>query len=105
MHQRDTVDIPAQVVQDLLRAVDGGFAGDDSTLSPDRLGEGPVRPFLTHQRPKQPAKEFREGLDGPPVERASWLPLAPVGGDRTSRYEAVHMGMVGQGPGPGVQPT
>ena len=62
IRQRDAVDIPAQVVQDRLRVLDGGLL--DAPLGPDRLGDGQVRPFLTHQRPKQPAKELREGMDG-----------------------------------------
>jgi hypothetical protein len=105
MGQGDAVDLPAQGVQDRLWALDGGFAGDDPPRGPDRRRAGPVRPFLTHQRPKQPATARREGLDGHQVGRASWWPLAPVRGDPPSRYAAVHLGMVGQGTGPGVQPT
>ncbi len=33
--QRDPVDIPAHVVQDLLRALQGRFAGDDPPLGPN----------------------------------------------------------------------
>jgi hypothetical protein len=105
IRQRDPVAILAHVMQDLLRALDGGCAGDDPALGPDRLGDGQVRPWLTPQRPQQPAQELREGLDGDQGGRASWLPRAPVGGDRPSRYEAVPMGMGGQGTGPGVQHT
>jgi len=45
--QRDPMDIPAQVGQDLLCTLDGGFAVDDPALGPDGLGSGQVRPFLT----------------------------------------------------------
>jgi hypothetical protein len=105
IRQRDPVDRPAPVMQDRLRAVDGGLAGDDPPRGPDRLGDGQVRPWLTHQRPQPPTNARREGMDGDQGGCASWLSRAPVGGDRTIRYEAVPMGMVGQGTGPGVPHT
>jgi hypothetical protein len=46
--QRDPVDIPTQVLKDLLRALHGGFAVDDPPFGPDRRGYGQVGPFLTH---------------------------------------------------------
>jgi len=103
--QRNPVDIPAQVVQDLLRALEGGFAVDDPSFGPDHLGHKQVRPFLTHQVHKQPAKELREGVDGNQVRCAARPPLAPVGGDSAGGYEAVHVRMVGQSARPGVQHT
>jgi hypothetical protein len=36
--QRDAVDIPAQVIQHRLRALQGRFAVDDPTFGPSRLG-------------------------------------------------------------------
>jgi len=56
--QRDTVDIPAQVVQNLLGALQGRFAVDNPSLGPHGFWYRQVRSFLTHQRPKQPAKEL-----------------------------------------------
>jgi hypothetical protein len=67
--------VPAQVGQDLLRALDGGFAVDHPPLGPDCLGAGQVRPFLTHQVQKEPAQERREDLDGHQRGGASWSPL------------------------------
>jgi hypothetical protein len=63
--QRDPVDIPASVLQDLLRALRGRFTVDDPPFGPDHFGTGQVGAFLTHQIAKQPAKELREGMDGP----------------------------------------
>jgi len=56
--QRDPMDIPAQVIQDLLRALHGRFAVDDPPLGPDRLGHQQVGPFLPHQHPKPTTKEL-----------------------------------------------
>jgi hypothetical protein len=58
-----------------------------------------------HQRPKHPAKELREGLDGHQRGPAGWLPLGPISGDPAAWHEAVHVRMVGEGMGPGVQHT
>ena len=103
--QRDPVNIPAQVVQHPLRALQGRFAVDDPPLGPHRRRYGQVRQFLTYQRPKHPAKPRREGLDGHQIGPAGWLPLGPLGGNPAGWHEAVHVRMVGEGTGPGVQPT
>jgi len=103
--QRDPVDIAAQVVQDLLGALDGGFTVDDPSLGRGRLGKSQIGPFLMHEHLKQPAKELREGVDGYQVGRAGWPPLSPISGDPTGRYEAVHVRMVSQRAGPGVEHT
>jgi hypothetical protein len=100
--ERDPVDVPAQVLQDLLRALHGGCAGDDPPLGPDHLGHCQVGPFLAHQISTQPAKELREGVDRNHGGRAGGPPLAPVGGDPTGRDQAVHVRMVGEGAGPGM---
>jgi hypothetical protein len=47
--QRDPVDIPAEVRQDLLGALHGRFAIDHPPFGPDRLRKGQVRAFLTYQ--------------------------------------------------------
>jgi hypothetical protein len=44
-------------------------------------------------------------LDGHQIGHAGWLPLGPIGGDPAGWHEAVHVWMVGEGPGPGVQHT
>ena len=44
-------------------------------------------------------------MDGHEVGRAGRPPLGPVSGDPTGWDQAVHVRMVGQGPGPGVQHT
>jgi hypothetical protein len=103
--QCDPVNITAQVVQNPLRALQGRFAGDDPALGPHRLRYGQVRPFLTHQRPKHPAKELREGVNGHQIGPAGWLPRGPIGGDPAGWGAAVHVRMGGEGTGPGVQPT
>ena len=59
MGQRDPVDVPAEVVQDLLRALDGRFAVDDLPLGPDHLGDRQVGPFLTHPIEQQATQELR----------------------------------------------
>jgi len=105
MGQRDPVDVPAEVVQDLLRALDGRFAVDDLPLGPDHLGDRQVGPFLTHQVHTQPAKACREGVDGHQVGGATGLPLASIGGDAARRDEAVHVRMVGQRARSGVEHT
>jgi hypothetical protein len=105
MGQRDAVDRPAPVVQDLLRALDGRFAVDDPPLGPEHLGPRPVRPFLTHPVHKQPAQARREGVDGNQGRGAARPPLAPVGGDATGGYAAVHVRLVLQRASPGVEPT
>lgn len=103
--QRDPVDIPAQVLQDLRCALHGRFAVDHPPFGPDRLGQSQIGAFLTHEIAKQSAEELREGVDRHQVGRTGRPPLGPVSGDPTSRYEAVHVWMVGQGAGPGVQDT
>ena len=103
--QRDPVAIATQGVQDLLRALDGGFAVDDPPLAPDRLGDDEVRPCLTHQRPKQSTEELGEGMDGHQGGRAGRAPLGPVGGDPSGRDQAGHVRMVGEGTGPGLEDT
>jgi hypothetical protein len=102
MGQCDLVDLPAQVIQDLLRALDGGCAGDAPALGPHRRRDGPVRPFLTHQRPQHPAQARRAGVYGPQRGPAGWRPLDPIGGDPASGHEAVHVRRGGEGTGPGV---
>jgi len=103
MGQRAPVTIPAPVVQTSFRALQGRCAVDDPPLGPHRRRDGQVRPFLTYQRPKHPAKAWREGVDGHQIGPAGWLPLGPLGGDPAGGHEAVHVRMVGEGPGPGVQ--
>jgi hypothetical protein len=103
--QRAPVDLPAQVVQDVLRALHGRLTVDDPPLGPDRLGKGQVGSFLRPQSEKQPAKELREGRDGHQGGRAGGPPLGSVGGDPTGRHQAVHMWMINEGPGPGVEDT
>jgi hypothetical protein len=101
--QRDAVDIPAQVLQDLLRALRGRFTVDDPPFGPDHLGKGQVGAFLTHQIEKQPAKALREGMDGHQVGRAGGPPLGPVGGDPAGWHQTVHMWLIDACPGPGVE--
>jgi hypothetical protein len=101
--QRHPVDIAAQVVQDLLPAWRGRFTGDDPPFGPDHLGQGQVGTFPTSQIEKQPAQERREGLDGHQGGRAGGPPLGPVGGDPTGWHQTVHMWMIDEGPGPGVE--
>jgi hypothetical protein len=101
--QRNPVDIAAQVVQDLLPALRGRFTVDDPPFGPDHLGKGQVGTFPTYQIEKQPAKELREGMDGHQVGRAGGPPLGPVGGDPTGWHKTVHMWMIDEGPGPGVE--
>jgi hypothetical protein len=101
--QGDPVDIPAQVIEHLLWALHGGFAIDHPPFGPDRLGQRQIGAFLTHQIEKQPAKELREGMDGHQGGRAGEPPLGPVGGDPTGWHKTVHMWMIDEGPGPGVE--
>jgi hypothetical protein len=72
--QRDPVDIPAQVLQDWLRAVHGRLTGDDPPVGPARLGQGQVGTFLTHHIETPPATARREGLDGHQGGRAGGPP-------------------------------
>jgi hypothetical protein len=101
--QRNPVDIAAQVVQDLLPALRGRFTVDDPPVGPDHLGKGQVGTFPTSQIEKQPAQELREGLDGHHGGRAGGPPLGPVGGDPTGWPQTVHLWMLDEGPGPGVE--
>jgi hypothetical protein len=103
--QRDPVARPAQVMPDLLRAGHSRCAGDDPPPGPDRLGHQQVGPFLLHQRPNQTTKALREGMDRYPGGRAGRPPRGAISGDPTGRDQAVHVRMVGQGTGPGVQHT
>jgi hypothetical protein len=98
--QRDTVEIAAQVVQDVLRAVHSRFAVDHPPLGPDHLGNAQVRAFLAHQIAKQATTQLREGMDGDEGGRARWPPCGSVGGDPARRHQAVDMRMGGQGAGP-----
>jgi hypothetical protein len=68
--QRAAVDIAAQVVPDLLRALHHRFAGDDSPLGPDPRGQDQLRACLAYQSEQQAAKLRREGLDGDEGGRA-----------------------------------
>jgi len=95
MGQRNPVDIPAQVLQDLLWAVHGRFAVDHPPCGPDRLGQRQIRVFLPHQIAKQSAQERREGLDRHHIGRTGGTPFALVGVDRTSGDQAVDVWMVG----------
>ena len=103
IRQRDAVDIPAQVVQDRLRVLDGGFAVD-APLGPDRLGDGQVRPFLRTSARNSPRKSFERAWTGTRVGRASWLPLAPVGRPHQPVRGSAH-GDGRPGTGPGVEHT
>jgi hypothetical protein len=105
IRQRKSMALAAQVVQDLLGALDRGFTGDDPALGPDGLGYGEGRLFLTHQLSKHPAKEVREGVNGSHGGRAGGPPLGLLPSDSTGGDQAMHMGMRGQGAGPGVQHT
>jgi hypothetical protein len=95
MGQHHPVDVPTQVLQDLLCAWHGGLAGDDPPFRSNRLRQGQVRAFLMEQREKPPAKELGEGMDGDQGGHASRAPLGPVRGDPTRWHQAVHVRMVG----------
>jgi len=101
--QRDPVDVPAQVVQDLRRALHARFTVDDPAFGPERRGQGQVGAFLTHESEKQPANERREGMDGHQGGRTGGSPLGPGGGDPTGRHPTVPMWMIDEGSGPGVE--
>jgi hypothetical protein len=103
IRQRDPVDIPAQLIQDMHRALHVWFTVDDPAFGPERLGQGQVGSFLTHESEKQPAKELREGMDGHQVGRTGGSPLGPVGGDPTGRHKTIHMWMIDEGSDPGVE--
>ena len=103
--QRDPVDIPAEVRQDWLGVLHGRFAIDHPPCGPDRLRQGQVRAFLTHQIQKASAKALRKGMDGDKGGRAGGPPRGPVSGDPTRWHQAVDVRMVGQRAGPGVQHT
>jgi hypothetical protein len=101
--QRDPVDIPAQVLQDLLWALHGRFAVDHPPLGPDRLGQSQIGSFLTHQSEKQSAKELREGMDRHEVSLAGRSPLGPISGEPAGRHQTVDVQMIDKRPRPGVQ--
>jgi hypothetical protein len=103
--QRNPVDISPQVLQDWLGTLHGGFAVDDPPFGPDRFRNDQIWPFLVYELPKQAAKELGEGLDGYQVGGAGWPPCRVISGDPTGRDQAVHVRMVGQSVGPGVQHT
>jgi hypothetical protein len=101
--QCDAVDIPPQVVQDLLSTLHRRFAIDHPSFGPDRFWQRQVGAFLMHQIKKQAAKQLREGMDGHQVGRAGGPPLGPVGGDPTGWHQTVYMWMIDKGPSPGVE--
>lgn len=103
--QRDAVDVPAQVAEHLFGPLHGRLTVHDPRGRPHRLGDGQIGTLLAHEIQEEPSKELREGLDGDQVGRTGRPPLGPIHGDPTGGYEAVHMWMVGQGAGPGVQHT
>jgi hypothetical protein len=62
--QRDPVDLPAQGVQDWLRALHGRLTVDAPPFGPDRLGTGQVGACLTHQLEKPPGKSCARAWTG-----------------------------------------
>jgi hypothetical protein len=103
IRQRDPVNIPAQVVQDLRRAWHARFTVDDPAFGPAHLGQSQVGAFLTYEPEQQPAKELREGMDGHQVGRTGGSPRGPVGGDPTGRHQTGHMWLIDEGSGPGME--
>jgi hypothetical protein len=101
--QRDAVHLPAQVVQPLCRALHARFTVDDPACGPERLGQGQVGALLTHKSEQQPPKELREGLDGDQGGRTGGAPRGAVGGDPTGWHQTVHMWMIDEGSGPGME--
>jgi hypothetical protein len=103
--QRDPVDLPAEVIEHPPGAWHGGCAVDDPPSGPDRFRNSQVGVFLTHQLPKPSAKELRESLHRHQVGCTGRPPLGSVRGNPTGRYEAMHVRMVSQRAGPGVEHT
>jgi hypothetical protein len=101
--QGDAVDIPAQVLQDLLSPLHRRLAIDHPAFGPDRFWQRQVGAFLTHQIEKQAAKELGEGVDRHQVGGTGGPPLGSVGGDPPGGDETVHMGMIDKGASPGVE--
>jgi hypothetical protein len=101
--QCEAVDLPPQVIQDLLSTSHRRFAIDHPAFGPDRCWQRQVGAFLTHQIKEQAAKQRREGLDGHQGGRAGGPPRGPVGADPTGWHQTVYMWMIDKGPSPGVE--
>jgi hypothetical protein len=56
--QRDPMDIPAQVAEDLVGSVHSRFTVHDPLCRPDRLWDGQIRTFLVHQIQEEPSEEL-----------------------------------------------
>ena len=103
--QGDAMDLSAQVVEHVFRALHSRLTIDDPVGGPDRLGKVQIGALLVYQGTEPTAEHFREGPDRHEVRLASRPPLVVVSRDPTGWHQTVHVWMVGEGPGPGVQHT
>ena len=99
------MDISAPVVEHLCRALHRRLTIDDPVGGPDRLGTVQIGARLVYQGIEPTAEHCREGPDRHEVRLARWPPLLVVSRDPTSWHQTVHVWLVGESPGPGVQHT
>jgi hypothetical protein len=103
--QGEAMDLSAQGMEHSFRALHRRFTLDDPGGGPDRRGQVQIGALLVHQGPAPTAEHFREGLDRHEGRLASRPPRLVVRRDPTGRHQAVPVGMVGEGPAPGVPHT
>jgi hypothetical protein len=103
--QGDAMDISAQVVEHFFSALHSRFTIDDPVGGPDRLGKVQIGALLVYEGTEPTAEHVSEGPDRHEVRLASRPPLLVVSRDPPGWHQTVHVWMVGEGPGPGVQHT
>jgi hypothetical protein len=79
--QRDPMDIPAQVAEDLVGPLHGRFTVYDPFPRPHRLGDGQIGTLLTHESPEETSEELRERLNQHEVGLTSLPPPGLAGFD------------------------
>ena len=97
------MEVTGEVIEELVCSLEGGLGKDDPFGFPDGFGEVDMgKSFAGHAHEDGP-EEYGKGLFGNQKIVPCREPAFAVIGQTSTRDEAMDMGMIGHGSGPGMQ--